>query len=161
MISFVSDPPFVPDDSEIEFIRLKVQGQSFMLHQIRRMVGLVIAIMRGKVNFDFFEKAFSKEKYLIPQAPGLGLVLNNVHFTRYDNRYGNDGHHHPLTFEAQEEEVEKFFRSKILPTIITTELKDLSMQRWLGRRLANHNFEVNAKEDPSSEKEDDGEDDDE
>lgn len=154
MMSFVSDPPFVPNDSEVEFIRLKVTGQSFMLHQIRRMVGLVIAIMRGKMNIEFFDNVFSNEKYLIPQAPGLGLVLDNVHFTRYDKRYGDDGQHKALIFEECNEEVEKFFRAKILPTIIRTELEEKPMQIWIGRRLNRHNFELNAVEDISDKEED-------
>lgn len=151
MMSFVSDPPFVPDNCEVEFTRLKVTGQSFMLHQIRRMVGLVIAVMRGKMNVEFYDKVFSQEKYLIPQAPGLGLVLDNVHFTRYDKRYGDDGQHKPLTFEDCNEAVEKFFRSKILPTIIKTEIEEKSMQIWLGRRLERHSFEMNAEPDEEEE----------
>lgn len=34
----------------VEFARLVVHGQSFMLHQIRKMVGLVIAVARGSIN---------------------------------------------------------------------------------------------------------------
>lgn len=156
MMSFVSDPPFVPDDCEVEFIRLKVTGQSFMLHQIRRMVGLVIAVMRGNMAIEFFDNVFSHEKYLIPQAPGLGLVLNNVHFTRYDKRYGEDGQHKSLVFEECDEAVEKFFRAKILPTIIRTEIEEKSMQIWLGRRLKRHSFEVNAVDDEEDKEDGDG-----
>lgn len=161
MMSFVTDPPFVPDNCEVEFIRLKVTGQSFMLHQIRRMVGLVIAVMRGNMNVGFFDNVFSQERYLIPQAPGLGLVLNNVHFTRYDKRYGDDGQHKPLTFEECDEAVEKFFRAKILPTIIKTELEEKSMQIWVGRRLNRHNFEMNAEADEEDKEEDGASSDDE
>lgn len=156
MLSFASDSPFVPDNCEVEFIRLRVTGQSFMMHQIRRMVGLAIAIMRGKMNIEFMDKAFSKEKYLIPQAPGLGLVLDNVHFTRYDKRYGDDGHHNKMTFEECNEEVENFFKAKILPTIIETEINEKPMQIWIGRRLNRHNFELDAVED-ISDKEEEGE----
>lgn len=54
------------------------QGQSFMLHQIRKMVGLVIAILRGHTDMSMMERAFGKDKVIIPTAPGLGLVLDMV-----------------------------------------------------------------------------------
>ena len=49
-----------------------------MLHQIRKMIGLMIAIVRGHTDMGTLEKAFSKEKVMIPTAPGLGLVLDKV-----------------------------------------------------------------------------------
>lgn len=49
-----------------------------MLHQIRKMVGLAIAVVRGHTDNSILEKAFGKEKVMIPTAPGLGLVLDTV-----------------------------------------------------------------------------------
>lgn len=54
------------------------QGQSFMLHQIRKMVGLMIAVVRGLADMGIMEKAFGKDKVMIPTAPGLGLLLDKV-----------------------------------------------------------------------------------
>lgn len=51
-----------------------------MLHQIRKMIGLMIAIVRGNTDMSTLEKAFTKEKVMIPTAPGLGLVLDKVCF---------------------------------------------------------------------------------
>lgn len=81
IMSFECEQPYVPDNTEVEFARLKITGQSFMMHQIRRMVGLVIAIMRGYVDSELLTRALEKERRSIPQAPGLGLVLDNVHYT--------------------------------------------------------------------------------
>jgi tRNA pseudouridine38-40 synthase len=152
IMSFECQQPFIPDNTEVEFVRMRIKGQSFMLHQIRRMVGLVIAIMRGYTDVDLLEKAFLKERLLIPQAPGLGLVLDNVHYTRYNDRYGDDGMHEPLLFEEEDEAIEEFFRTNILSTIIQTELKDTPMKDWTGA-LRKHNYEVPAKEEPEDENE--------
>ena len=65
--------------NNMEFAVLEVKGQSFMLHQIRKMVSLVIGICRNIVSSDFVKDVFSLEKYDIPIAPGLGLSL---HFVR-------------------------------------------------------------------------------
>ena len=49
-----------------------------MLHQIRKMVGLAIAIVRGITEVDLISKAWEANKLDIPVAPGLGLVLEEV-----------------------------------------------------------------------------------
>jgi tRNA pseudouridine38-40 synthase len=45
MISFTAGDVF--EINGIQFVRCTVVGQSFMLHQIRKMIGMAIAIMRG------------------------------------------------------------------------------------------------------------------
>lgn len=57
---------------------LKVKGQSFMLHQIRKMVGMTIAVARGLATIDTLHKAWKTERLDLPVAPGLGLVLEEV-----------------------------------------------------------------------------------
>ncbi|CAI8033222.1 tRNA pseudouridine synthase A, partial [Geodia barretti] len=47
---------------KVEFMTLKVKGQSFMIHQIRKMVGLVIAIVRGFAPETTLIEAFQKGK---------------------------------------------------------------------------------------------------
>lgn len=80
IVSFVCEPPFVRKG--VEFVVLKVKGQSFMMHQIRKMVGLVLAIIRGHTTKETLAKAFTTERVNIPRAPGLGLVLDYVHYQR-------------------------------------------------------------------------------
>lgn len=107
--------------------------------------------MRGYQTPEIIEKAVQKEKLFIPQAPGLGLVLDNVHYTRYNERYGSDGHHEALTFKDEEEAVEEFFRKNIMSTIIETELRDEPMKRWIGR-LKVHEYEKVEGEKENSDK---------
>lgn len=44
----------------IEFVKCEVVGQSFMLHQIRKMIGLAVAIMRDCAPESLIEKALQK-----------------------------------------------------------------------------------------------------
>lgn len=44
----------------IEFVKCEVVGQSFMLHQIRKMIGLAVAIMRDCAPESIIETAFRK-----------------------------------------------------------------------------------------------------
>lgn len=61
-----------------EFAVLEVKGQSFMLHQIRKMVSLVIGICRNIITNDIVKDVFSLERIDVPIAPGLGLSLHFV-----------------------------------------------------------------------------------
>ena len=72
IISFcVWDAPFVRDGWE--YVELRVKGQSFMIHQIRKMIGLVIARASGHCGDDHIERAFDANFEDIPKAPGNGL----------------------------------------------------------------------------------------
>jgi tRNA pseudouridine38-40 synthase len=63
----------------IEWVSIKIHGQSFMLHQIRKMVGMTVMLMRAGEPMDKIIAAFANVKWYIPKAPGLGLLLERVH----------------------------------------------------------------------------------
>lgn len=60
--------------------------------------------------------------------------------------------HEPLLFEEENDAIEEFFGTKILSTIVETELKETPMKDWLGR-LRNHSYEIPEKGDPDAENE--------
>ena len=61
-----------------EMLKLSVKGQSFMLHQIRKMVGLAVAIVRGLTPEGTMDRSFEEPLMDVPKVPGLGLVLEKV-----------------------------------------------------------------------------------
>lgn len=61
-----------------EWLSLKVHGQSFMLHQIRKMVGLIIMIVRTDTPLKLIPETFKENRINIPKAPSLGLLLERV-----------------------------------------------------------------------------------
>ena len=117
----------------LEWSVLKVKGQSFMLHQIRKMIGLALAIVRGHTGPATLETAWGDERIDIPRAPGLGLMLDTIHYERYNKRYGEDGQHDRLDWAGQHEEVEKFKEDFIFSDIMKTEMEEKSMLLWLGQ----------------------------
>ncbi|CAN7990737.1 unnamed protein product [Ixodes hexagonus] len=131
--------PFVQGDDE--FVQVQIKGQSFMLHQIRKMVGLVIAIMRGCTQEATIRRAWGPEKLDIPIAPALGLMLEEVHYDRYNKRYGGDGLHEPLTWEEKQDIIQSFKEKHIYPTILETERKEKSMLTWM-ESLPLHSYDV-------------------
>lgn len=49
----------------LEFSVIKVKGQSFMLHQIRKMVGLTIAYMKNMADETVLKKTWQNERVCI------------------------------------------------------------------------------------------------
>lgn len=136
IMGFSIDKVFV--ESDMEFAVLLVKGQSFMLHQIRKMIGLTIAVCRGLVDISIMDKVFGKEKVMIPTAPGLGLVLDKVHYDRYDTKF--KASHDSLTWTEVEDTVQKFTHEHIFPNIIKGEIQEESMATWL-EKLKRHSYE--------------------
>lgn len=139
-MSFACGEPFLSPDN-IEFATITIQGQSFMLHQIRKMVGLSLAVLRGHTTEETIKRSFTEERLDIPMAPGLGLVLDRIHYDRYNERYGQDGVHVPLTWEKEEPEIQEFINKYIFPTIYNIEMKEKPMVAWL-ETLGFHSYDV-------------------
>lgn len=125
----------------LEFVVVRVKGQSFMLHQIRKMVGMAVAVARGVAAPDAVDATWNVDRIDVPRAPGLGLMLEEVHYDSYNRKFGKDGIHEPLDWTLSAEKVARFKRDLIFGDIIATEKKDRSMLVWL-RCLAKHKFEA-------------------
>uniref|UniRef100_W5KMY3 Pseudouridylate synthase 1 homolog n=1 Tax=Astyanax mexicanus TaxID=7994 RepID=W5KMY3_ASTMX len=145
--------PFIRKD--VEFAEITVRGQSFMMHQIRKMIGLVIAVVKGYAGEQIIERSWGEEKVDVPKAPGLGLVLERVHFDRYNKRFGGDGLHETLEWTQEEDAIAAFKDAHIYPSIVETECQEKSMVSWMAT-LPIHDFE--ATETGKQENKDDDED---
>ncbi|CAL1272199.1 unnamed protein product [Larinioides sclopetarius] len=139
IISCECGPPFM--SSGIEFSVIKIKGQSFMLHQIRKMIGLAIAIKRNLTDLSILDKVWDTERIDIPKAPGLGLMLEELHYDWYNKKYGSDGMHEPLTWDEYDDVIENFKMEKICANIAKTEREEKSMLQWL-ETLPHHSYDV-------------------
>lgn len=143
MHEFKCGQPFLVND--VEFCELSVKGQSFMLHQIRKMVGLTIAAVRGVTSVDTISRSFQENRLDLPMAPGLGLVLNEVYYDRYNERYGEDGMHELLVWSDVDEIIQEF-REKFIHAFITkTEVTEQPMQKWI-ETLTLHSYSERPEE---------------
>ncbi|KAG5513563.1 hypothetical protein PMAC_000995 [Pneumocystis sp. 'macacae'] len=116
----VSDPKII---KEIEWISLKVHGQSFMLHQIRKMVALIILVVRCGTPLSFISETFKSTRYNIPKAPGFGLLLEKPIFTGYNKRAENMNRE-VIDSSLYEKEIEKFKETYIYDKIFSEESKE-------------------------------------
>ena len=75
----------------VVFVPLRFHGQSFLLHQIRKMVAIVCACMRGTAPADAIERALTQPRVPpIPLAPGCALTLRKCFFDQYEKRLPHD-----------------------------------------------------------------------
>lgn len=135
ILSFECGEPFVLNG--VEFTVIKVHGKSFMLHHIRKMLGLALAVVRELVEPEIIATAFTQKKVFTPMVPALGLVLDQQHFRKYDRNFGSI--HGSLEFAEHLEAVEDFREKFIHPVIINTEIETNSMVGWL-ETIGDHNY---------------------
>ncbi|KAJ1027664.1 hypothetical protein NDA16_002003 [Ustilago loliicola] len=82
----ISDPKLIKD---VEWVSIKFHGQSFMLHQIRKMIGLLVLVGRTGAGEGLVDECFGPARVHIPKAPGLGLLLERPIFDAYNSRIRN------------------------------------------------------------------------
>ena len=70
-----------------QWVRIVIIGQSFMLHQIRKMVGMAVAIMRGDAPEGCVRTALQHKRTVpTPMAPEVGLFLDECYYDAYNTR---------------------------------------------------------------------------
>lgn len=127
------DAPFIVDG--VEFCVIRIRGNSFMMHQIRKMMGLILAVIRKVIDSSIFDVAFTEKLINCPTAPGLGLVLDRLCYDGYNRKYGSDGLFENLTWEECDEMVQQFHEKFIQSNILQCEIQDEHMLEWLENLL--------------------------
>lgn len=116
----VSDP-FVIDKTE--WISIKIHGQSFMLHQIRKMIAMATLVVRTGCPLERISQAFEQEKVNIPKAPALGLLLEQPVYEGYNTRLTEFGYN-PIDFVNYQKEMDAFKMKHIYDKIYAEEVKE-------------------------------------
>lgn len=114
----------------IKFVKCEVVGQSFMLHQIRKMIGLAVAIMRNVAPESLLETALLKDVNInVPTAPEVGLYLDECFFSSYNKKWRDS--HEEVSMKAYAEEAEEFKMKHVYSHIAATEHKEGVVALWL------------------------------
>ncbi|CCG84500.1 protein of unknown function [Taphrina deformans PYCC 5710] len=120
--SFVAGEPFLINGTE--WLSLKVHGQSFMLHQIRKMVAMVLLVVRSSSPLTRMEHSFEREKINIPKAPSLGLLLERPIFDVYNRRAAESTDKTKIELGEMDDAVNKFKMSHVYDKIYAEEDRD-------------------------------------
>lgn len=116
----VSDPKTI---NGTEWLSIKIHGQSFMLHQIRKMVAMAALVVRANAPIERIKEAFGPKRINIPKAPSLGLLLERPVYDGYNSRLNTFGYE-PINFDKFNEEIEAFKMKHIYDKIYYEEARD-------------------------------------
>lgn len=117
----VAPKPIIINDTE--WLSLKVHGQSFMMHQIRKMVGMAALTVRCGTDPKIMEQSFGNAVVRIPKAPGLGLLLERPVFDSYNEKQAKVHGRESIDFSRFNKEIEEFKEREIYQRIFREELQ--------------------------------------
>ena len=123
----VGDTPILIGDTE--WLSLKVHGQSFMMHQIRKMVSMAALLVRCGCPESRIQDTFTADRLSIPKAPSLGLLLERPVFDEYNKKLEEFGRA-PIDFGRYETELAEFKQREIYERIFREEERDNQFQAF-------------------------------
>ncbi|KAI1769895.1 pseudouridine synthase [Hypoxylon cercidicola] len=127
--SFVANPEPV-QINDTQWLSLKVHGQSFMMHQIRKMVGMAVLVARCGTPFSRIDESYSSARISIPKAPSLGLLLERPVFENYNKRAIDQLKLEELDYSKYEKEMQEFKDEQIYRRIFELEERENSFHTF-------------------------------
>ncbi|CCW60487.1 unnamed protein product [Phytomonas sp. EM1] len=129
-------------DGGLEVVRIALDGQSFLLNQIRKMIGAVVAMLAAGLPDWFLEKELlcveTGRIRGIPMAPANGLLLSSLEFTRYNHRLAriqkggrNARDKRPLVMDAIPSEELTRQRRRTVAVVLRNEMAGDIMGTWM------------------------------
>jgi len=65
---------------DLNYLLFNIKGQSFIYHQIRKMIGMLIQCIQMDIPEVFIDNSFSNNVVNVWLSPAQGLFLNRVQF---------------------------------------------------------------------------------
>ena len=108
---------------DTEWLSLKVHGQSFMMHQIRKMVAMAVMVVRCGAPLELITESYGRRRISIPKAPGLGLMLERPMFTESNKKAAQIGRE-AIDFGKYEKQIQEFKDKHIYRRMFEVEEKE-------------------------------------
>lgn len=123
------------DEYPGEWISITLKGQSFLLHQIRKMISMsVITLIRG-LPASHINTTFDSNQINIPKAPSLGLILKEINFTAYNKKLQKIGYEPIITNTDKDlmygDQILTFKKGKIMSSCIENEINRKEFIKYL------------------------------
>ncbi|SCU98075.1 LADA_0H10418g1_1 [Lachancea dasiensis] len=115
--------PFVIGEKHTEWVSIKIHGQSFMLHQIRKMISMATLVTRCACPTDRITDAYKPQRINIPKAPALGLLLECPVYEGYNKRLQDFGYN-GIDFGKYQQKMDDFKMKHIYDKIYQEEVSE-------------------------------------
>lgn len=123
--------PFIPPGSALYYVPVEIIGQSFLLHQIRKMIGLALTVYHGHIPEESISVALCPEVRLsTPLAPAEGLLLDTLYFDHYSAKHKKTLGH-AISHEVFAEAKRTFKEQKIYFRIAQRECHSRALELWV------------------------------
>lgn len=114
---------------EKEYLKITILGQSFIYHQIRKMVGMTIQMIQEELKDFYLDNSFCGNKMGVWLAPSQGLLLDRLNFHSYNKKENIP--EKVVISEERIQKIEEFKRENIYKTIIEYEEKSQVFTEWI------------------------------
>jgi tRNA pseudouridine38-40 synthase len=121
--SFVVNPKPI-QIRDTEWLSIKVHGQSFMMHQIRKMIAMAVMVTRCGAPTELITESYGPRRISIPKAPGLGLMLERPMFEEFNKRAEKDYGREQVDFSKYEDQIQEFKDKEIYRRMFEAEEKE-------------------------------------
>lgn len=114
-----------------KYIKITLLGQSFVYHQIRKMVGTLVNICQESLPDTFIDECYGPEKKGLWLAPSEGLLLDRLNFDGYNKKSDI-----PEIIELSEDQkkVQHDFKTRcIYPEVLNSQEKNDVFTQWVSR----------------------------
>jgi tRNA pseudouridine38-40 synthase len=117
-----------------------------MLHQIRKLIGTMLAVVRGEISENDQKFALLTHQFApTPMAPELGLFLCECVYGAYNNRFGSV--HEKFELAKHGDKSEAFKRKHVYTHIARQEREENTMRNWIrdvlqGERSLRNQFDA-------------------
>lgn len=133
--SFQAEEPVIFDNG-VEWIPTQVVGQSFLLHQIRKMVSVAMDVARGAAPVSTIPLALDKTNdWRLNVAPAQGLFLEMSYYTGYNRRKASNAELSDIDWDNVKNPAharwKDFRRNVVMNHIVEEEAKDGNFVQYL------------------------------
>ncbi|KAK4448929.1 tRNA pseudouridine synthase 1 [Podospora aff. communis PSN243] len=117
---------------DTEWISIKIHGQSFMMHQIRKMIAMAVMVVRSGAPLELITQSYEHRRISIPKAPGLGLMLERPVFAEASKKAVSCGRD-PIDFAQYEDKIRAFKDEHIYKRMFEVEDKENSFHLFFNQ----------------------------